>query len=156
MTATHYDRLGVEALSSLEEIRLAYLHKARENHPDTLPTADPESRRRREQAMVAINAAWFVLRDPDRRRLYDEDLERAARARAWELEEEELAAEADEPYDWSNESLVPPPEYGPHGNPAAAIARLYTIVMVAVFIILSIAFAYAVVRSGSVGVPLPE
>lgn len=155
MTATHYDRLGVEALSSLEEIRLAYLHKARENHPDTLPTADPESRRRREQAMVAINAAWFVLRDPDRRRLYDEDLERAARARAWELEEDELAAEP-EPYDWSNESNVPPPEYGRHGNPAAAIARLYTIVMVAVFILLSIAFAYAVVRSGSVGVPLPE
>lgn len=157
LTATHYDRLGVGEGSTQEEIRLAYLRKARENHPDTLSGADTAARRQREVAMVAINAAWFVLKDPDRRRLYDQDLERAAQHRAWELEEEELeATEPEEPYDWSSESNVPPPEYGPHGNPAAAIARLYTVVMIAVLILLGIAFAYAVVRSGSVGVPLPE
>jgi hypothetical protein len=156
LTATHYDRLGVGEGSTQEEIRLAYLRKARENHPDTLSGADALARRQREVAMVAINAAWFVLKDPDRRRLYDQDLERAAERRAWELEEELEATEPDEPYDWSSESNVPPPEYGPHGNPAAAIARLYIVVMIAVLILLGIAFAYAVVRSGSVGVPLPE
>jgi len=157
LTATHYELLGVAAGSAPEEIRLAYLRKARENHPDKLAGADPVRLRERQSAMVAINAAWFVLRDPDRRRLYDQELERAAEVRAWEQEEDEdWLPETEEPYDWTQESAVMPTEYGAHGNPAASIARLYMIVTIAVFILLSIAFAYAVVRSGSVGLELPE
>ena len=147
LSATHYERLGIGAGSTPEQIRLAYLHKARENHPDTLADPDPARLREAERAMVAINAAWFVLRDPDRRRLYDQDLERVAQHSEWELEEE---LEPLEEYDWTGESNLPFPEYG-HGNPAAAIARLYVVVMVAVFILLAVAFAYAVIRSGSVG-----
>ncbi len=155
MNTTHYELLGIASGSTPEEIRLAYLRKARENHPDKLATSDPVRVRERQSAMVAINAAWFVLRDPDRRRLYDQELERAAERRAWE-QEEEWVPETEEPYDWTQESTTPPPEYGTHGNTAASIARLYTVVMVAVFILLSIAFAYAVVRSGTVGLDLPE
>lgn len=157
MTTTHYELLGVATGSTPEEIRLAYLRKARENHPDKLATADPVRLSERQSAMVAINAAWFVLRDPDRRRLYDQELERAADRRAWEEEEpeDEWVPEA-ERYDWTTESTVPPAEYGPHGNPAASIARLYAIVTVAVLILLGIAFAYAVIRSGSVGLELPQ
>lgn len=102
--------------------------------------------------MVAINAAWFVLGDAGRRKIYDDAL-RAERERLeWERLEEEWAEEATEPYDWSREPTVLPAEYGRHGNPGEAIARLYTIVMFVVFVILCIAFAYAIVRSGSVGV----
>ncbi len=152
MTATHYERLGVPPDSTPEQIRLAYLHKARENHPDKTAGTEPARLRERETAMVAINAAWFVLGDAGRRKVYDEALRAEAERREWERLEEEWAEEAEEPYDWSNEPNVLPPEYGRHGNPGEAIARLYTIVMFAVFVLLCIAFAYAVVRSGSVGI----
>lgn len=155
MTSTHYERLGVPSDSSHEQIRLAYLRMARENHPDKVAGAGQARLRERETAMVAINAAWFVLRDPARRKVYDDQLRQAAEQREWERQEEEWAQEVEEPYDWSKEPNVLPPEYGEHGNPAASIAKLYTIVMFVVFVILTIAFAYAVVRSGSVGV-VPE
>ena len=155
MTASHYERLGVPAGSSTEEIRLAYLRKAQENHPDKRAGADSAGLSESQSAMAAINAAWFVLRDPDRRRIYDTELERIAREREWEQEEQEWL-QAEETRDWSKESNVRPPEYGTHGNPAASIARLYTVVMFAVFVILAIVFAYAVVRSGSVGMEVPE
>jgi curved DNA-binding protein CbpA len=156
LTATHYERLGVPADSSHEQIRQAYLRKARENHPDKLAGADAVRIRERETAMVAINAAWFVLGDSGRRKVYDDELRLEAERREWERREAEWEAEVEEPYDWSNEPNVLPPEYGRHGNPAAAIARLYTIVMFAVFVLLAIAFAYAVVRSGQVGVEIPQ
>lgn len=152
MTSTHYERLGVPPDSTPEQIRLAYLHKARENHPDKTASSEPARLREREVAMVAINAAWFVLGDAGRRKAYDEALRIEAERREWERQEQEWAEEVEEPYDWSSEPSVLPPEYGRHGNPAASIARLYTIVMFAVFVLLCIAFAYAVVRSGSVGI----
>lgn len=152
MNSTHYERLGVPADSTPEQIRLAYLHKARENHPDKTAGAGPARLRERETAMVAINAAWFVLGDVGRRKVYDDELRAEAERQEQERQEQEWAEEAEEPYDWSREPNVLPQEYGRHGNPAAAIARLYTIVMFAVFVLLCIAFAYAVVRSGSVGI----
>lgn len=156
MTSTHYERLGVPPDSTTEQIRLAYLHKARENHPDKTAGAEPARLRERETAMVAINAAWFVLGDAGRRKVYDDALQAEAERLQWERQEQEWAEEEEEPYDWSREPGVLPPEYGRHGNPAAAIARLYTIVMFAVFVLLAIAFAYAVVRSGQVGAEIPQ
>lgn len=152
MTTTHYECLGVPPDSTPEQIRLAYLHKARENHPDKTAGTEPARLRERETAMVAINAAWFVLGDTGRRKVYDDALRAEAERREWERQEREWAEEVEEPYDWSREPNVLPPEYGRHGTPAASIARLYTIVMFAVFVLLCIAFAYAVVRSGSVGI----
>lgn len=154
LTGSHYERLGVPAGSTQEQIRLAYLRMARANHPDTRDQQDPAGAGESQRAMVAINAAWFVLGDPDRRAAYDEELQRLDRDRQWEQEEQEWL-EAEQSADWSRENNFRPPEYGTHGNPAAAIARLYTIVMFAVFVILAIAFAYAVVRSGSVGMEPP-
>ncbi|HEX2053225.1 MAG TPA: J domain-containing protein [Actinomycetota bacterium] len=157
MSATHYEILGVASEASFDEIRLAYLRKARENHPDRAPASDPLRRGESERAMVAVNAAWFVLKDQGRRRVYDQQLEAARRP--WEEPEpdDEWLPETEHPFDMRKESPFPTPEYGTHGHPAASIARLYTLVMLAVFILLSIAFAYAVVRSGSVGmVELPQ
>jgi len=66
---THYDLLGVGPDASAEEIQRAYRLLALRHHPDVAPDADPA-------AMAAINGAWTVLGDPDRRRTYDIDLGR--------------------------------------------------------------------------------
>jgi hypothetical protein len=65
---THYERLGVAPHATHEEIQRAYRRQARAYHPDANPegsTADARA------AMVAINAAWEVLGDAEKRRAYD-------------------------------------------------------------------------------------
>lgn len=62
--ATHYERLGVGPEATAEEIQRAYRLLALRHHPDVAPDADRAT-------MAAINGAWDILRDPDRRRTYD-------------------------------------------------------------------------------------
>jgi hypothetical protein len=80
--ATHYERLGVRPDAGADEIRAAYRRRARELHPDARGAAGaPGGGMRAGDAgddMAALNAAWWVLRDPGRRAMYDADL-RAAR-----------------------------------------------------------------------------
>lgn len=61
---THYERLGITPDATAQEIRDAYRRAARRHHPDAAGD-------RSAQEMAAINDAWSVLRDPDRRRAYD-------------------------------------------------------------------------------------
>jgi hypothetical protein len=63
--ATLYDTLGSTPASSQEELQQAYRRAARRLHPDVNPGAETE------EAMRALNDAWAVLGDPDRRRRYD-------------------------------------------------------------------------------------
>jgi hypothetical protein len=64
--ATHYQLLGLPSDCTLEELRVAYRRLARLRHPDVAGAgADPEE-------MAAINEAWRVLSDAERRRRYDE------------------------------------------------------------------------------------
>ncbi len=58
-----YVILGVEADASAEEIRLAFRRLALRHHPDRSPGS--------QERMVAINNAYALLRDPERRRQYD-------------------------------------------------------------------------------------
>lgn len=62
--ATYYEILGVGPDASTEEIQRAYRTLARRHHPDVAPDADRVT-------MATINAAWAVLGDPGRRRIYD-------------------------------------------------------------------------------------
>ena len=62
---THYDVLGVEPDVSAEALRAAYMKAARRAHPDHGGS---------HAAMRAVNVAWEVLSDPDRRQRYDESL----------------------------------------------------------------------------------
>jgi len=76
---SYYDVLGVEPTASREEIRHAYREAARVLHPDghgRFPAAGAEERTRR---LVAVTDAWRVLGDEDRRRLYDQVWQAAAR-----------------------------------------------------------------------------
>lgn len=61
---SHYELLGVDPDASVDEIQRAYRLLALRHHPDVAPDADLAT-------MAALNGAWEVLRDPDRRRSYD-------------------------------------------------------------------------------------
>ena len=58
----HYATLGVSHDASSDDIRAAYRKLCAEHHPD---------RGGETERMAAINAAWHVLGDPERRREYD-------------------------------------------------------------------------------------
>jgi molecular chaperone DnaJ len=61
---THYELLGIAPHASAQEVRDAYRRAARQHHPDAAGDRDVA-------AMAEINRAWWVLRDPQRRRDYD-------------------------------------------------------------------------------------
>lgn len=67
--ATPYEVLGVAPDASFDEIQRAYRLLALRHHPDVAPDADPAT-------MAAINGAWSVLNDPDRRALHDAGFDR--------------------------------------------------------------------------------
>lgn len=59
-----YGLLGVSRSATTEEIHRAYRRRARTAHPDVATGAAAD--------MAAVNEAWRVLRDPTRRRAYDQ------------------------------------------------------------------------------------
>jgi len=61
-----YAILGLAPGAGAEEVRAAYLRRLREHHPDVRP-GDPEAAR----VTLALNAAYAVLGDLSRRRVYD-------------------------------------------------------------------------------------
>lgn len=63
----HYERLGVTADAPVDEVRAAYRRAARAHHPDA-------SGDRSAVEMAEVNRAWWVLRDPQRRQVYDASL----------------------------------------------------------------------------------
>lgn len=144
---THYDCLGVEPSASRDEIRLAYLHLARRSHPDTRPGAAEAEREESNRTMAAINAAWFVLRDTDRRRLYDLSI---APQRRPSPPPGPVVSEYPEA-DWQSPLHEHSSQAHTGRDAAATIARLWAFVLTAVFIMLAALFAYAFIKSGSVG-----
>lgn len=87
MAATLYEVLGVASDASPEALRAAHRERARRLHPD-LASGDAA-------AMRALNEAWAVLSDPDRRAAYDRSLQ-AARSAATATRPDEVE-ETDEP-----------------------------------------------------------
>lgn len=146
---THYDRLGVDPTASREEIRHAYLNLARSSHPDTRPGAPEAERVESTRTMAAINAAWFVLRDTDRRRLYDLSIEHLLQARRPNTEPvapgSSDAADRSSLHDYSYDETFAGRDV------TIGIARLWVFVLTAVIIMLTALFAYAFIKSGSVG-----
>ena len=83
---THYDVLGVDASTTPEDLRRAYVRRARALHPDRHVGSDPDRAAAAARAMQEVNEAWRVLRDPATRAAYDARLRRPQPARlpVWE------------------------------------------------------------------------
>ncbi|MDO5296297.1 MAG: molecular chaperone DnaJ [bacterium] len=64
--ADYYEVLGVSREASQADIKKAYKRLVRENHPDVAP-----DKAQAEKKMGAINEAYGVLSDPDKRSYYD-------------------------------------------------------------------------------------
>ncbi|MEE1296660.1 MAG: J domain-containing protein [Bifidobacterium sp.] len=62
--ADYYETLGIDRTASEEEIKRAYRKMSRKYHPDL---TGPEN----EEKYKEVNAAYEVLSDPDKRRMYD-------------------------------------------------------------------------------------
>ena len=71
--STHYDALGVPTTASPLDLKHAYHRLARDRHPDRSAGSADEFR--------PVQIAWECLRDPDRKRAYDHELEMEARKR---------------------------------------------------------------------------
>ena len=70
---THYETLGVSRETSTEEIRKAYLKLAHKYHPDK--TGGDKAA---EEMLKEINAAYDTLKNPEKRRQYDTELDMQA------------------------------------------------------------------------------
>jgi hypothetical protein len=75
---THYEVLGVAEDTSAADLRRAYVALARRHHPDFYANSAPGRRLEAERRMRAINEAWSVLGDEDRRQAYDRSQGRLA------------------------------------------------------------------------------
>ena len=70
----YFDILEVGPAANPEEIRKAYLNKARRHHPDALRGAAADDATASGEKMKAINLAYEVLRDAEKRRAYQKSL----------------------------------------------------------------------------------
>ena len=70
----YYQLLEVEARASAAQVRSAYHAAARRFHPDRLRQEADEAREAAERIAKHVSEAYAVLRDPRRRKLYDQQL----------------------------------------------------------------------------------
>lgn len=75
MSKTYYEILGLKATATPEEIKRAYRKKAMESHPDVNPSPGAAD------TFLAINEAYAILSDTQKRKVYNQKLrEQAVRA----------------------------------------------------------------------------
>jgi hypothetical protein len=78
---TYYDVLGVDPDADLDAIRQAWRMKVRLLHPDRHLGSPDDVQAEAATETLRVNRAWETLRDPGRRRAYDESIS-ATRERA--------------------------------------------------------------------------
>lgn len=112
MPKTHYETVGTSPTATADQIRKAYLKRARQLHPDQFGDRPAAERARAERRMQDLNAAWAVLSDATKRRSYDLELGRSVNRGTGPLTSGR--SEAWKPFDGSGGTRVPPrPKPGP-------------------------------------------
>jgi uncharacterized RDD family membrane protein YckC/DnaJ-domain-containing protein 1 len=115
MSESHYDRLGVEAGASKDEIRSAYRERLEELKGKVEKGRSDHARDGAREETARLNAAWQVLADPVQRQRYDTQLS-GGTAEA-ELDEQEEAEEAKERAPARRRGLFEPRERDAKGRP---------------------------------------
>jgi hypothetical protein len=85
-----YRVLGVRPDADPDVIRRAYLQLARRHHPDFFVDASPGERAAAEARMRAVNEAWAVLGDRQRRAAHDDAAPRGFQPFDVSLDDDEL------------------------------------------------------------------
>ena len=80
MSKTLYEILGVPRGANERDVKAAYHRLARQLHPDK--AEDGKDVSRLEKEFVAVSTAYNTLKDPEKRKAYDEHLARTDKARA--------------------------------------------------------------------------
>ena len=112
--ATHYEILGIPENATFEDMKRAHRRLARDSHPDVCPN-DPRAAER----LKAVQLAFEVLSDVNRRRLYDRALKMQRLAEALKNLKETLKGGPRPPETTRSPSTPPPLE---PTRPAARIA----------------------------------
>lgn len=130
MSDDPYAVLGVASTATPEEVRRAYLRLARSHHPDYFVDAPPAERAAAEARMRAINEAWAVLGDADRRRAHEaERPPEPFRPFSPDAEDEADPRDApDVPY-----RPAPPPTLGGRARTMAPVLLFFAAIGVAIF-----------------------
>ena len=71
---TYYHLLGVGPTATAPEIKHAYWRQVQNVHPDKHFYITAEEKKRATEQFLAIQNAYEILKDPERRRLYDSSL----------------------------------------------------------------------------------
>ena len=69
MSKDYYEILGISKTATQDDIKKAYRKLAREHHPDMVKDGD---KAKAEQKFKEISAAYQVLSDPEKRKMYDQ------------------------------------------------------------------------------------
>lgn len=80
----YYSLLGVPRNVDKDGLKRAFKKKARENHPDRLRHLPEKEREEREERMYALNEAYGVLSDNEKRQAYDKYGKEGVRRRSAE------------------------------------------------------------------------
>ena len=92
----YYQLLEIPRDASASRLKEAYYSSSRRFHPDAHRHRDEELREAVEQIAKRLTEAYSVLRDPRRRRVYDQRLEGDGGALRLQLAEAQAAAEEQE------------------------------------------------------------
>ncbi len=123
---THYEVLGVSRTASTADVRRAFLNLARRFHPDVHVLADAATQRAAATRMRAVNDAWAVLGDAQRRASYDEELRRRTHVGATGPRDAPTAAAGSPSRAWARAEPAPsagPADWRRHASPGPALSR---------------------------------